>query len=282
MPVYKFGGNPEVEEEETHILERVDKDYVRLNGDNTFTGPLDMGENRIVRVGDPIQDDDAVTKKYVDEVKSYSETLVVGIHDAYSRDFRERAVKKIVNPRQKLVVSTENGNIADSDIAVGDVALKNDITPKLTSASGNKVLMSDSDGNIVESEPIAYTSINPRSNVISGYIRKLGSGENLDAISLKAGIYRITVDCFFDGLSGVKQMYLGIREKDAVAPYTRGNVMRWRAAVSQVTGGAYIAQSSIVNILRDMTNAIFIPTLDTTWTTPNTTWTCDFVIERIA
>ena len=285
MPVYKFGGNPEIEEEETNILERVDEQYVRLNGDNTFTGQLDMGGNRIVRIATPVENDDAVTKKYVDDVKAYGEMLTVSIHDSYTRDLREQAVKKIPAPKQRLLVSTEDGNVADSSLAVADVALKTD--SKIASANGNMILMSDSDGNIVESNPIVYTSIKSissrgSSSNESNYIRNL-SEDTFSTLPLKAGTYRITTDCFFDNLSNdVKQMYLGAREKDAVAPNRRDNVMRWRAAVARVSGGGYIAQSSIVKFLRDMTDAIFLPSIDNAWTTPNTPWMCEFVIERIA
>ena len=281
MPVYKFGGDPEIEEEESNILERVDEQYARLNGNNVFTGQLDMGGHKIVRLSRPMQDDDAVTKKYVDDIKEYGEALTVSMHHAIDTKIRDEVVRKIQGPRQKLVVSTEDGNVVDSSLAVSDVALKTDLTSKVLSANGNRILMSDSDGNIIESNPMLYTSIKSSSNVMK-MIRNL-SGNHFSALPLKAGTYRITIDCFFTGLSSsVKQIFIGIREKDAIAPYARRNSMRWRVAVSQVTGGGYIGQSSIVKILQDMSDAIFIPTIDTVWTEPNTPWTCEFVIERIA
>jgi len=277
MPVYKFGGYPEIEEEETDILERVDEQYVRLNGDNTFTGHLDMGGNKIVRVSEPVHDGDATTKKYVDDVKAYSEALTESMHSAVDTKIREQVVHKIQSPRQKLTVSTEDGNVIDSSLAVADVALKSDITSKLPSAIGNRVLVSDSDGNIVESDPMLYTSVKASSRVISAYIRNL-SNKSFETLPLKAGTYRITVDCNFTGLlPSTKEMYLGIREKDNVD----GRGIRWRVAVSQVNGGGYIGQPSIVKIARDITNAIFVPIIDTAWTTPNTPWVCEFFIERL-
>jgi len=54
MSVYKFGGSGKTQIDT--------KKFVLINGSSTLTGTLDMGENKISRVIDPADDQDAATK----------------------------------------------------------------------------------------------------------------------------------------------------------------------------------------------------------------------------
>ena len=47
------------------VLTAVERDYLKGDGSSGATGPLDMNDNKISKVIDPVADQDVVTKKYM-------------------------------------------------------------------------------------------------------------------------------------------------------------------------------------------------------------------------
>jgi len=78
--------------------------------------PVDLPELwafLVSRVADPVDSQDAVTKKYVDNVKER---------------VKNTAMTLIQNPGKRLIISTEDGNVVDSDSSVEDIIKKNVIS----------------------------------------------------------------------------------------------------------------------------------------------------------
>jgi len=121
-PVYIFGGSP------NDPINKINNDVVLRDGSNTLTGTLDMGVNKISRVVDPVDNQEAATKKYVDNA----------------------SIPKIQNPNKKLVVSNEEGNVVDSSLSVNDVitkssnyAIQNPINQLTVSTDAGYIIDSD-------------------------------------------------------------------------------------------------------------------------------------------
>jgi len=60
--VYKFGWSSELSNEQILIINKINDDFVLKDGSNTLTGTLDMGVNKMSRVVDPSDVQDAATK----------------------------------------------------------------------------------------------------------------------------------------------------------------------------------------------------------------------------
>jgi len=78
---------------------------------HTPTGTLDMGINKVSRVADPDDSQDAATKKYVDNLKEW---------------VKNTAMTLIQNPGKRLIISTED--VVDSDSSVEDIIKKSAIS----------------------------------------------------------------------------------------------------------------------------------------------------------
>jgi len=60
--VYKFGGLPELSNEQIFVINKINEDFVLRDGSNTLTGTLDVGVNKISRVVNPADAQEAATK----------------------------------------------------------------------------------------------------------------------------------------------------------------------------------------------------------------------------
>jgi len=139
--VYKFGGSSELEKEQFAVIDKKNNDFVLRDGRYTLTVILGMGINKVSTVADPVDAQDAATKKYVDNVKEY---------------VKNTAMTLIQNPGKRLIISTEDGNVVDSDLSVEDIIKKSAISefliPKLQSPAEGKLLMLTAEGNVIESD----------------------------------------------------------------------------------------------------------------------------------
>ena len=133
MPVYKFGG------ESVKRVEKVDfsvnlQNYLKRDGSNAATGPLNMGTNKISEVVDPDDDQDAATKKYVDD-----KTLT----ESKGKDY--------------ILVSGENNKIVETIAKLDDIpkSVQRMLTPKADKITNSKgpghFVLTGADGELVES-----------------------------------------------------------------------------------------------------------------------------------
>jgi len=67
--IYKFGGSSELEKEQLAVIGKTNNDFVLRDGGNMLTGTLDMVINKVSRIADPVDTQNAATKNYVDSVK---------------------------------------------------------------------------------------------------------------------------------------------------------------------------------------------------------------------
>ena len=70
MPVDKFGRMSDLKTKDTGVsLTYINNNYVRSDGETPLTGSLDMRDNTLYNVADPVNPQDVVTKVYVDNTK---------------------------------------------------------------------------------------------------------------------------------------------------------------------------------------------------------------------
>lgn len=262
--VYKFGGSPDSEKEERKIIDKMSNDFVLKDGGTTLTGTLDMGVNKISRVVDPGDAQDAATKKYVDD------------------ELTKNVMKVIQNPLKKLTVSTEDGNVEDTDLSVDDVVRKSAISelaiPKLQSPVGGKFLVSTSEGNIAESDakPIFYTSVTNSNSITNDYIR--ADGQHIDKLSLPIGVYRITLNCVLEKTTEdiPEVLWVSIYEKD-----DRNKHLTFRAFTFKRLSEYFITFSVISHLRMNIEDTKIRLVKDGARNAVIAKQSCDFVLEKL-
>ena len=69
MPVDKFGRMSDAKTKDTGVsLTYINNNYIRRDGGTPVSGSIDMRGNTLYNVSDPVNPQDAATKKYADEV----------------------------------------------------------------------------------------------------------------------------------------------------------------------------------------------------------------------
>ena len=67
MPVDKFGRMSDAKIIDTGVsLTYINNNYIRRNGGNPITGSINMNDNTLYNVSDPVNPQDVATKEYAD------------------------------------------------------------------------------------------------------------------------------------------------------------------------------------------------------------------------
>ena len=69
MPVDKFGRMSDTKTKDTGVsLTYINNNYIRSDGGNPVTGSIDMRDNTLYNVSDPVNPQDVATKEYTDNI----------------------------------------------------------------------------------------------------------------------------------------------------------------------------------------------------------------------
>ena len=208
MSVYIFGGKGSKDLKAKDI----DLDnYLRCHGTNPATGPLNMDDNKISKVIDPVYDQDVATKKYVDVARGQTEMLIININDRLSGyingkvvELQEYATNKVATLKRELT------------LAFGNLRPKHYVCQ--TMADGTEICT----------------------------ISIIGSPDRLSKLKLSKGMHRVILDCEFETVITPEVIYVVIHEKNQLTNYSK----RARIKVPVIKGAhkTYCNFATIVDI----------------------------------
>ena len=137
MPVDKFGRMSDTKTKDTGVsLTYINNNYIRRDGDTPVSGSINMNDNTLYNVSDPVNPQDVATKEYADKVggvgpfykenDNYTATNTINMmynklvnirkpiepYDAATKDYVDYIVKeireKLEKQRSHIIAATAN------------------------------------------------------------------------------------------------------------------------------------------------------------------------------
>ena len=157
MPVDKFGRMSDAKTKDTGVsLTYINNNYIRRDGGTPVSGSIDMRGNTLYSVSDPVNPQDAVTKKYADEVGGGDTAIYKTQYRTYGKkgnidmrgytlmnvldpaDAQDVATKKYVDAANRAFVFGNNKYLAVGEVSMGGKRLENVGTPLENFQAANK------------------------------------------------------------------------------------------------------------------------------------------------
>ena len=157
MPVDKFGRMSDAKTKDTGVsLTYINNNYIRRDGGTPVSGSIDMRGNTLYNVSDPVNPQDAATKKYADEVGGGDTAIYKTQYGTYGSkgnidmrgytlmnvldpaDAQDVATKKYVDAANRAFVFGNNKYLAVGEVSMGGKRLENVGTPLENFQAANK------------------------------------------------------------------------------------------------------------------------------------------------
>ena len=157
MPVDKFGRMSDAKTKDTGVsLTYINNNYIRRDGGTPVSGSIDMRGNTLYNVSDPVNPQDAATKKYADEIGGGDTTIYKTQYGTYGSkgnidmrgytlmnvldpaDAQDVATKKYVDAANRAFVFGNNKYLAVGEVSMGGKRLENVGTPLENFQAANK------------------------------------------------------------------------------------------------------------------------------------------------
>ena len=157
MPVDKFGRMSDAKTKDTGVsLTYINNNYIRRDGGTPVSGSIDMKGNTLYNVSDPVNPQDAATKKYVDKAGGVDTAIYKTQYGTFGSrgnidmrgytlinvldpaDAQDVATKKYVNAANRAFVFDKNKYLAVGEVSMGGKRLENVGTPLENFQATNK------------------------------------------------------------------------------------------------------------------------------------------------
>ena len=157
MPVDKFGRMRDAKTKDTGVsLTYINNNYIRRDGGTPVSGSIDMRGNTLYNVSDPVNPQDAATKKYVDKVGGGDTAIYKTQYGTFGSrgnidmrgytlinvldpaDAQDVATKKYVDAANRAFVFDKNKYLAVGEVSMGGKLLENVGTPLENFQATNK------------------------------------------------------------------------------------------------------------------------------------------------
>ena len=157
MPVDKFRRMSDAKTKDTGVsLTYINNNYIRSDGGTPVSGSIDMRGNTLYNVSDPVNPQDAVTKKYADKVGGGDTAIYKTQYGTYGSrgnidmrgytlmnvldpaDAQDVATKKYVDAANRAFIFDNNKYLAVGEVSMGGKQLENVGTPLENFQATNK------------------------------------------------------------------------------------------------------------------------------------------------
>ena len=157
MPVDKFGRMSDAKTKDTSVsLTYINNNYIRRDGGTPVSGSIDMRGNTLYNVSDPVNPQDAATKKYADKVGGGDTAIVKTEYGTFGSrgnidmrgytlmnvldpaDAQDVATKKYVDAANRAFIFDNNKYLAVGEVSMGGKRLENVGTPLENFQAANK------------------------------------------------------------------------------------------------------------------------------------------------
>ena len=157
MPVDKFGRMSDAKTRDTGVsLTYINNNYIRSDGGTPVSGSIDMRDNTLYNVPNPINPQDVATKKYADKVRGGETAIVKTRYGSYGAlrnidmrgytlmnvldpaDAQDVATKQYVDTAYRAFIYGEGKYLGTADVSMGGRQLDNVGIPIENHQASNK------------------------------------------------------------------------------------------------------------------------------------------------